>query len=420
MVSFSTYSRGYGKPMMHVRTSLNRLVFYTLAILLPAVDVAAGSFEGESLLIDTQVEAIPPIFNDSTQTLPPVASGELVTFDLFLPEGEGLSIEGITLVFENTPLPGDLHAFSRFFSIHSIEGLVGRSGEARGAITSVFNGASRTIGANGYIATVKLRALQDIDSGTTVRLEGGRTQVVDGRTGQRDSVAVGEAFFLITNTDFDLTLDVDTSRVEPEPRRDQGRTQLFGVGADSDVRVEVHGNRIRSAVGFILEFVVQPGLTFESFQPGTVDSGGVFAGASTLPADTTGTSILVTVADTVNAIGDNSGFIGNLIFTPEAGLREARVSLVRGEMLRGGRFLHSGTGSVLISSSIDFDGSRVTDFRDFLLFASVFGTTSTQQGFDGRFDLNANGAIDLADLTILSGIFEEALSGGAGEDAAAP
>lgn len=389
-------------------------IFWILAILLwMDGDVRAGSFEGKSLVIDTQTEAIPPIVNDAAGTLAPVASGELLTFDLFIREADGLSIEGISLVFENNPLPGGLFSFSSFFSIHSVEGLVGQAGEARGPLTTAFNGGGRTIGANGYIATVKLRALQNIVSGTTVRVVAGRTHVVDGLTGARDSVAVQEAGFVVANTEFDLSLDLDMTL------GDQGRDLRFGVGSESTVEVEVHGNRIRNAVGFIMEFAVQPGLTFESFEPANVDSGGVFAGPSSLPADTTGATILVTVADTGSVVGANAGFIGKMVFTPETTLREARISLVRGEMLRGGQFLFSGTGSVQVTSSIDFDSSGLADFRDFLLFAASFGRADGQSGFDGRFDLNANGSVEFGDLVILSGIFEEALTGGEG-DAAGP
>jgi hypothetical protein len=382
-----------------------RFLILMLTILLWPGDVRAGSFEGKSLVIDTQIEAIPPIVNDGDRSLSPVASGELVPFDLFVRDGDGLSISGISLVFENTPVSGDLFSFSSFFSIHSVEGLVGQGGEVRGPITTVFNGGGRTIGANEYIATVKLRALRDIPPGTNVRVEASRTHIIDGRTGARDSVSVKEARFLIANTDFVLSLDLDATP------GDQGRALRFGVVQDSEVKVEIHGKRISNAVGFIMEFVVEPGLTFESFEPANADSNGVFGGASSLPADTTGASITVTVADTVDVLRTDSGLIGNMVFSPDADLREASVSLVRGEMLRRGQFLFSGTGTVRVTSSIDFDDSGVTDFRDFLLFAAAFGRTDLQPEFDGKFDLNANGTIEFLDLVVLSGIFEEALGG---------
>tara|TARA_Y100000588_G_scaffold336067_1_gene376632 strand:- start:6006 stop:7178 length:1173 start_codon:yes stop_codon:yes gene_type:complete len=371
-----------------------------LALLLWTPEASAGGFDGKALLLDTAVEEAPPIVNDNARSRPPVALGELLMFDLFIEDGEGLSIEGLSLAFENDEIQGDRFSFTSFFSVHSIEGLVGRAGPSRSALVSVFNSGGRTIGANGYIATVKLQALQDIVQGTSVRIESGRTQVIDARTGESDSVSVEAATFIVTNTQFDLSLDLD---VTPG---NQNRDLRFGIESSSNVEIEVHGNRIGSAVGFILEFVAQPGLTFDSFE-----AGDVFGDGRTLPADTTGASIVVTVADVAGPLVANSGFIGKMIFSPDDDFREARVSLVRGEMLRGGGFLFSGTGSVLVSTSIDFDESGETDFRDFLLFAAAFGTLSTQAGFDGRFDLNADGSVEFGDLVILSGIFENALGG---------
>ena len=206
--------------MPYVPTSIRFCVLWTLAILLwMKTDVRAGRFEGKMLVIDTATEIAPPIVNDGVRSLPSVAAGEVLTFDLFIRDADGLSIEGLSLAFQNAPLSGGLFTFTSFFDIQSIEGLIGQTGEARGPLVSVFNGGGRTIGANGYIGTVKLRALQDIGPGTTVRIEAGRTRVIDGLTGESDSVDVQEATFLIANTDFDVSLDLDTTPGDQAPNR---------------------------------------------------------------------------------------------------------------------------------------------------------------------------------------------------------
>ena len=53
----------------------------------------------------------------------------------------------------------------------------------------------------------------------------------------------------------------------------------------------------------------------------------------------------------------------------------------------------------------DFNGDDAVDFSDFLLFASAFGRSQGEVGFDVRFDLDGNGAVSFPDFLVFAGQF---------------
>ena len=70
----------------------------------------------------------------------------------------------------------------------------------------------------------------------------------------------------------------------------------------------------------------------------------------------------------------------------------------------------SGTGTVApvanisVSRNSDFDGSGTVDFADFLIFASVFGTSHAQCDLDG------SGTVDFADFLTFASVFGQSVS----------
>ncbi len=58
------------------------------------------------------------------------------------------------------------------------------------------------------------------------------------------------------------------------------------------------------------------------------------------------------------------------------------------------------TNKTTFQGTPDFDGSGTVDFADFLIFASVFGTTASDSGFHVSADLNGDGAVGFADFLI--------------------
>ena len=59
----------------------------------------------------------------------------------------------------------------------------------------------------------------------------------------------------------------------------------------------------------------------------------------------------------------------------------------------------------IASPSLDFDGSGIVDFPDFLMFVSAFGSEEGQDKYDSKYDLNSDGKIAFEDLLILTDNF---------------
>ena len=53
----------------------------------------------------------------------------------------------------------------------------------------------------------------------------------------------------------------------------------------------------------------------------------------------------------------------------------------------------------------DFDRSGVVDFGDFLAFASGFGRSEADVGYEAKFDLNDGGSVDFSDFLIFAESF---------------
>ena len=73
------------------------------------------------------------------------------------------------------------------------------------------------------------------------------------------------------------------------------------------------------------------------------------------------------------------------------------------------RTLSPQTSSVALEttapSSLDFDGSGIVDFPDFLMFVSAFGSEEGQDKYDAKYDLNSDGKIAFEDFLILTDNF---------------
>lgn len=58
-----------------------------------------------------------------------------------------------------------------------------------------------------------------------------------------------------------------------------------------------------------------------------------------------------------------------------------------------------------LRNASDFNSDSLVDFADFLLFASQFGRTGTEEGFDPSFDLSGNFSVDFTDFLTFAGHF---------------
>ena len=68
-------------------------------------------------------------------------------------------------------------------------------------------------------------------------------------------------------------------------------------------------------------------------------------------------------------------------------------------------FLISSLSTQTSSPSLDFDGSGIVDFTDFLLFVSAFGYREGQEKYEAKYDLDGNGEIVFSDFLIFASNF---------------
>lgn len=62
-------------------------------------------------------------------------------------------------------------------------------------------------------------------------------------------------------------------------------------------------------------------------------------------------------------------------------------------------------------ANLDFDGDGAVGFTDFLLFASKFGLSEGDAGFDVKYDLDGNGIVGFSDFLIFVQGFGKPVSG---------
>ena len=361
----------------------------------PAVSIA-GTFDGKRITIDVRSDPRQVAVNDGRRNLPPLRKGQKADLEFFI---EGIahgSTSGFTLSFDNSNL-----IFTDNLSIDGFEGLFTESRSAQGA-TIAPGGSRHGVGPDGFLGTLKVTAKRDIKSGTVLRLRPGSTTIFDSDAGVLDSLNVADAFVrFVSRIGFTASLDLDASP------GDQRATFRNGVLAGQDVSIQVHASEIQHAVGYILRFEFDPDqVAFSGF-----GAGEILTSVQTLLPDTTASAVEVTAATFSGPTNLPSGLLGRVVFqTLETFSGSTVIRMSYAEILRGGEFIRSGPFSVSLNSVIDFDGNGRTDFRDFLLFASKFGATSTEPGFDARFDLNGDGLVGFSDFTILAAAIEATLN----------
>ena len=359
-------------------------------------DASAGAFEDKPVLLDAQVSGQPPV-NDGRRTFPALSKDDRVLIEVFVEElARGLT-SGFTLAFEDEDL-----AFSSLFQIERFEGVLNSEGEGRGAAVSV-GGNPSGVRAPGYLGLLTLKARKNVPGGTEIRLRAGSTSIFDSESGAIDELDVTNATIrFVTGQAFEVGLDLDTSA------GNQRRTVRNGVAIGEKVEVQVHGGSLELMVGYILRFDFDStSVAFDSFLPGNV-----FSSAQTVTPEITSRSVEVAAATFGGALNVTEGLLGRLFFTVLDSFRSTTtIRLNTAEMLRSSEFVTAVPRSVTLNGVVDFDGNNVPDFRDFLLFASHFGETTSSPNFDIRFDLDGNGAVGFTDFVILANAIEVSRGG---------
>ena len=194
-------------------------------------------------------------------------------------------------------------------------------------------------------------------------------------------------------TRFSVSLDLDVSP------GDQRCHSVFGVPPDSILLIQVFGDSIQDIVGFGARFEYDGSqLAYEAFSVGdaflNAYSPGAVVGADPVYVE-------ITAASLGSMAESSSGLLGTVFFRAMPSFSATVIRMPWIEVRRAGRFERQEVGVELkwrIAPSADFDGDGNVGFRDFLLFAEVFGSVEEDEKYDARFDLNLNGMIDFPDF----------------------
>lgn len=146
---------------------------------------------------------------------------------------------------------------------------------------------------------------------------------------------------------------------------------------------------VRYWVPFGDQFVERDGI--EGYRLLRADAGGLFAEVAVLERGTS------SFTDSVDPQG--GPYVYQVVVADADNWRIAEIA--------AGSAADAARTVVMVATGIDADGGEVrglfdddldVDFDDFFLFIDVFGTSFADSGYDGRFDLDGDGAVGLSDF----------------------
>ena len=300
--------------------------------------------------------------NDGQLTITPPFAGERIDIELFIDGANTLQTTGFKIVFDN-----DLENFRDNFEIDKISGIVPQFRSPSPVAVETSAEFPSAVTSNNYI----------------------------------DLLNVSQAAIAFRLPEFSLSLDLD-----PNPG-DQKVRQVFGIGEDQEVSIQIFGENIKSTIGFIGRF------DFNTSEVNLIgfDPGDVFPNVQSLVAleGTQAVVAEVTSGSLGGAATSESGLMGTLRFLTTPDFRGGRIRLLKAEIRRSGRFvaltLPTTLNLILRSPIFDFDNDGLVGFRDFLLFAERFGSHRGDSIFDSLFDLDADGSVGFSDFLIFVSFF---------------
>jgi hypothetical protein len=186
----------------------------------------------------------------------------------------------------------------------------------------------------------------------------------------------------------------------------QGATLIDDVVGGQVVEVEILGSDLTGITGFAATLTYSSGLVYDGFTAGTA-----IPGISGLQLKSTG-EVEIGGASVSGSATVSSGRLGVARFLVAAAFDgEATITLSGGSFARptgetdlvlAGTVRVRGTA---VGSSADFDGSGLVDFSDFLAFASGFGKSLGDAGYDPALDLDKDGEVGFTDFLAFAGVF---------------
>ena len=203
---------------------------------------------------------------------------------------------------------------------------------------------------------------------------------------------------------FSLSLDLDSSA------GDQAASSL-DASPNQVISIQIFGKDIQNANGLSTLFEYDATqVVYEKFTVGDVFPDPLVEQDSITVLQH---NVISVVQIDMTSLGEsttsNSSRIGTLRFRTTGAFSSTEIRLVRAGLDREGQFETVSTAiSVALgiaSPSLDFDGSGIVDFPDFLMFVSAFGSEEGQDKYEVKYDLNSDGKIAFEDLLILTDNF---------------
>ena len=179
---------------------------------------------------------------------------------------------------------------------------------------------------------------------------------------------------------------------------------VYVLPADGLIAVQIHGQRVKDAIGFRALFDFDAGaLAYEGFDIGDGIPNGHSPGPYSPPNDAS--AIEVIAASFGGKIAQSSAWLGTIRFRASDAFHAGQIRLQHARIRRAGQFEVFAdplfmTFSRLPGLRTDFDGNGNVGFGDFLLFASHYGYATGQANYDARYDLDGDGQIGFGDFLI--------------------
>ena len=203
---------------------------------------------------------------------------------------------------------------------------------------------------------------------------------------------------------FSLSLDLDNSA------GDQAASSL-DVSPNQVISIQIFGKDIQNANGLSALFEYDATqVVYEKFDVGDILPNPLVEQDSITVLQHNATSVVqIDMTSLDEATTANSSLIGTLRFRTTDAFSNTEIRLIRAGLDREGHFEIVTTATSIAlgiaSPSLDFDGSGIVDFPDFLMFVSAFGSEEGQDKYDSKYDLNSDGKIAFEDLLILTDNF---------------
>ena len=179
--------------MYRVKPILGYVAVAAFLVAVTSGSVEAGALEGKKLLVDTNYSMMDAgdRVNDGVNTLAPVAAGDTVKVELFVEDAGGVNTIGGEVVFADSSNMEMM--FAETWKVVGVDGIVASLGIKDDSFSlGTLPNAAVAFSDNGYFATVKIVALDEIKEGSSFYVKSATIASI-GEAIESDNLDVTEA-----------------------------------------------------------------------------------------------------------------------------------------------------------------------------------------------------------------------------------